>query len=305
MNWIELFTFSIVGNKYKITYKGNESIDVFISTKLLGLNSIHQTMRATFQGRGHWFIPALDYRGCSYITFNHQKDGKYLFDKLIDKSLTQSAKGQNVYCIGLNKTGTTSFTKAMEKLGYKSFPENELFQYVQNDVYFGDYGKLFSLIENPQYNFFNDVPFSFPDVYKKIYEKRPYDIFVLTLRRDAKSWAKTCMRFWECLVNDDFKKDKSFIRTYYPNNTEKYLINHVTPVFESWGLNSIDNLEEKLIKIYEDHKNDCLKFFKDKKNFIIVDIEEKGGYKRFTDWLGVENNEQDFPWENKNQKSLQ
>jgi hypothetical protein len=305
MKWIELFTFTIVGDKYKITYNGTEPIKVFISTRLVGVNSIHKTIRIEFKGNGHWFIPSLDYRGCSYITFNSQEDGKYLFEKLIDRSLSNSVKGQNVYCIGLNKSGTTSLTQAFEKLGYRSFPENQLFHYVQNDVYFGDYGKLFSVIENPQFNFFNDIPFSFPKVYEKIYERRPNDIFVLTLRRDAKAWAKTCMRFWDCLVSENFKNDRSFIHTYYADNSEKYLINHATPMFEFWGLENVDNLEEKLINIYEQHTKDCLEFFKDKKNFIMVDIEKKGEYKRLTDWLGVENEELDFPWENKNQKNPQ
>jgi hypothetical protein len=305
MKWIELFTFTIVGDKYKITYNGKDPISVYISTKLVGLNSIHQTARIEFKTTGHWFIPSLDYRGCSYITFNLQSDGKYLFDKLIDKTLSVSAKGQNVYCIGLNKTGTTSLTKAFQKLGYVSFPENELFQYVQSDLFFNDYGKLYSVIENPQFNFFNDMPFAFPNVYKKIYEKRPNDIFVLTLRKDVDAWVKTCMRWWDCLKSDDFRFDKSYIHTHFANGTERYLINYLTPMFEYWGLENRENLPQQFADIYIKHRDECIKFFEGKNNFIMVDIEKKGEYKRLTDWLGVENEELDFPWENKNQKNPQ
>jgi hypothetical protein len=300
MNWIELFTFEIVDNKYKIIYNGEFPIKVFISTKLVGLNSIHETSGVEFIHRGYWFIPILDYRGCSYITFNFQESGKYMFDKLIDRSLSLSAKGQNVFCVGLNKTGTTSLTKAFQKLGYKSFPEENLFQYVQSDLLFNDYGKLFSVIENPQFNFFNDMPFAFPNVYKKIYEKRPNDIFVLTLRKDVDSWVNTCIRFWDFLTGNDFKYDKSYIQTHYANGTERYLINFLTPMFEYWGLENLQDLREKLTQIYNAHKEECINFFEGKNNFIVVDIEKKGEYKRLTNWLGVENEDLDFPWINKN-----
>ena len=304
MSWLELFKFQIVGNKYRITYLGHEPLEVYMSLKIVGVNSILKTIRFKFNDKGHWIIPSFDYRGCSLISFRNLKTGEYMFDKLIDKSLSQSAKGQNVICIGLNKTGTTSFTKAMQDLGYVNFPENELFQFVQSDLYYDDYGKLFSVLNNPQFNLFNDKPFAFPNVYKKIYEERPNDIFLLTLRKDVDRCVKTCLRFWECLKSSDFRMDKSFIHTYFADGSQRYLVNYLTPMFEFWGLESLDNLEEKLTKIYEDHRTDCLNFFKGKSNFYVVNIEKEGEFKKFTNWLGIENSIEDFPWENKNHYGL-
>lgn len=305
MNWLELFKFEIIGNKYKIIYLGDKPFKVYMSLRIIGVNSILRTIHHEFKGKGHWIIPTFDYRGCSLLSFRNFVTREYMFDKLIDKSLSSSAKGQNVICIGLNKTGTTSFTKAMEKVGYVSFPENELFQFVQSDLYYDDYGKLFSVLNNPQFNFFNDMPFAFPNVYKKIYEERPNDIFVLTLRKDVQSWVQTCMRFWDCFKSPNFRMDKSFIHTYFADGSQRYLINYLTPMFEFWGLESLDNLEEKLTEIYEKHTTDCLNFFEGKSNFFVAEIEKKGEMKRFTNWLGVNSDMEDFPWENKNQKPLQ
>jgi hypothetical protein len=55
-----------------------------------------------------------------------------------------------------------------------------------------------------------------------------------------------------------------------------------------------------ILKIYDKHIEDCVSFFKDKKNFYIVEIEKNGELKKFATWLGIETTEQNFPWENKN-----
>lgn len=299
MDWLNVFKFEIIDNKYKIYYLGDEPISVFISTKLIGFDNVFKTVRYTFQGKYCWFIPNLDYRGCSTISFRNLNTQEYMFDKLVDLNLSRTAKGQNIICLGLNKTGTTSFTKAMEQLGYTKFGEEHLFHYIQSDVYFGDYGKMNSILNNPQINLFQDMPFSFPNVYKKIYELRPQDLYVLTLRKDAQSWAKTCVKFWECLQSENFRDDRSFIHTFWSDESQRQLINFLEPMFESWGLKSLENLEEKLVKIYEKHKEDCELFFKDKNNFISVDIEKKGELKKLTNWLGFHSIQEDFPWENR------
>jgi hypothetical protein len=304
MKWLGLFKFDIIGNKYKITYLGNEPLSVYISVKIVGVDCVLKTIRFKFTSKYHWFIPELDYRGCSVISFRNMETNEYMFDRLIDKKLSMTAKGQNIIGIGLNKTGTTSFAKSMENLGYVKFEEEKLFQFIQYDVYYGDYGKINSILNNPQFSLFQDKPFSYPKVYKKIYELRPNDLYVLTLRKDAQSWAKTCMRFWDCLQSSDFKNDKSFIHTIFSDNTERVLLNYLNPMFESWGLEILEDLEKKLIQIYENHKNECESFFEGKTNFISVEIEKKGEFKRLTDWLGIENSIEDFPWENKNHKGL-
>jgi hypothetical protein len=42
--------------------------------------------------------------------------------------------------------------------------------------------------------------------------------------------------------------------------------------------------------------------FSEKKNFsnfVVIDMSRKDESKRFTNWLGIKNNKQDFSWENK------
>lgn len=294
MDWMEVFKFEIVDDKYKIYFYGDKPLSVFISTKLIGLNSIHHTIHYIFKTKETWFIPNLDYRGCSFISFKNANDDSYLFDKLIDKKLSKTSKGQNVICIGLNKTGTSSFTTALENIGYKKFSENQQFQFLSPDVYHGDYGKLFSVLDNPQFNLFNDIPFSLPKVYEKIYEHRPNDIFILTLRESSDKWVKSVMNFYEGI----FSKN-SFIETTFTNSDKRFLIDYLTPMYDSWKLKNNSELEVQLKETYEKHYQECLKFFSNNPNFFVVEIEKKGELKKLLNWLNVDSEELDFPWVNK------
>jgi hypothetical protein len=302
MNWFELFSFQVVNNKYKITYWGENPLEVNISTKLIGLDGIHHTIKYTFKHSGTWFIPNLDYRGCSYISISLVENNLVLFDKLIDKKLCSTAKGQNIICIGLNKSGTSSFTNAMENLGYKKFSENQQFQFVSPAVYHNDYGKVFSVLNNPQYNLYNDMPFSLPKVFKKIYEQRPNDIFILTLRSDSEKWANSVLNFYKLNVQNSILKLPSYIETKFTDSSQRFLLDYLTPMVDSWDIENTSNLLESLIKVYDEHISDCQSFFKDKSNFSIVEIEKKGELKKLTDWLNINNQDLDFPWINKNPK---
>lgn len=218
-----------------------------------------------------------------------------MFDKLIDKRLSKTAKSQNIICIGLNKTGTSSFTKALQNIGYKNFSESEQFQFIGPDVYHGDYGKLFSALDNPQYNLYNDIPFSLPKVYEKLYEHRPNDIFILTLRDNSEKWVKSVVNFYKGILTEK----KSFIETNYKNLDKRILIDYLTPMYDSWGLDNSSELKVQLKETYEKHYQECLKFFNNKPNFFVVEIEKKGELKKLLNWLNINSGELDFPWVNK------
>lgn len=299
MEWASIFKFEIVNNKYKITYWGDKPIEVYISTKLIGLHSVHKTIRYKFETKGSWFIPILDYRGCSTIQIKKIGTDKILFEKLIDKSLSFLPNSQNVICVGLNKTGTSSFTSGLQNLGYNMFPETDLFHFVVPDVYHGDFGSIQSALNNPQYNLYNDVPFSLPKMYENLYQMRPDDIYVLTVRSTVDKWVQSVINFYQSITVYQFNDDNSYINSIFSDESGLHFIGYLKPLFESWNIKNSKNLEQTLAEVYIKHNNDCIEFFKDKPNFRVVEIEKKGELKRFTNWLNIPNNVEDFPWENK------
>ena len=294
------FLFTRIDNKYKITYIGSEPIYVNITALLRGIDAPVETIRFKFKISGEWFIPNIDYTGISKIEIREIGTNKHLIDKIIDKDTSPKSKGQNIICIGLNKTGTSSFVSGVKKLGYNMFGEGTQLFYLSSNVYHNDWFPTLSVLNNPRYNLFNDNPFSFPNAVQKIYPYRPDDIYVLTIRKNPETWFNSCYNFYPNLKSKLSVKDSSVIDYRWSNDDQKTLVNHLYPMFDSWDLHDLKNLKERLIDVYEKHIEDTVNFFKGKiANFEIVDVSEKGSLGKFSKWIGIESEEKDFPWENR------
>ncbi len=84
-------------------------------------------------------------------------------------------KGCKIFCIGQNKTGTTSIRKACEDLGFdvgnQRVAENLLINYLENDFKsIIDYCKTA--------NVFQDFPFSWPETYKHLDKAFPCQLLM-------------------------------------------------------------------------------------------------------------------------------
>jgi hypothetical protein len=286
-----------VGDKYKILYKGQNKKYLVFTTILKGVETPIDSIRYEFNVRGEWFIPNLTYVGCSKIEIRDYLTSEYLFDKVIEPSLNRKVKKQNVICVGLNKSGTSSFVSSLNKLGFQRPYETILIQKCSADVYHDDIFSTLSLLNNERYNLFNDNPFSFPKFYEKIYQHRPNDIYVLTVRENTKKWVKSVTNFY--YLNSEFE-DKSYIETQHTNGNKTLLVNSLSPLFNSWNIRGKQNLEKQLTTIYEKHVEDTIQFFSTKKaNFMVVDVSKKGELKRFCDWMNIPTESEDFDWVNK------
>lgn len=302
---LRLFNFTELETNYKITYSGKDPVDLAISAMLKGLDVPVQTIRFKFETKGQWFVPGLDYTGCQTLELRNRVTNELLFTKVINPKFSKKNKKQNVICIGLNKTGTSSFVSSLEKQGFQLAKEELIFMKCVQDVYHGDFNSTFSILENERFNLYDDMPFSFPNFYKQIYKKRPDDVYVLTVRRDVDTWVKSVINFYPILQNGtkDKWEDKSYFHLILPSEDYKFLINNETPLFEAWGLKNNNNLEENLRSLYNNHYEQTIKFFSENKsNFKIVDVSQEGELRRFCDWLGLKTDCEDFDWINKTSK---
>ena len=201
MDLQRLFLFEITPeNNLKITYNGSEKIIIGITLVLRGGEQLHSLV-TTFYCKGHWFVPNLDYRGCTHISIYNIELREHIYNWLLPSELTQGIDRQKIIGIGLNKTGTTSFEKDLKDLGYYFPPTTHGAIKIISDIYHGDYSSLYSYLDNPRFTAFQDVPYSLPDVYKKIYEKRPNDIYVLTIRDNVDVWIKSVINYHKWMIN--------------------------------------------------------------------------------------------------------
>jgi hypothetical protein len=88
---------------------------------------------------------------------------------------------QKVFCIGLNKTGTKSFAKAMRILGYRTSKwDARVFSMYENS----DEAGLNAVLS--EYDSFHDWPW--PLMTRSLMAQFPYSKFVLTKRKSAEIW---------------------------------------------------------------------------------------------------------------------
>lgn len=177
-------------------------------------------------------------------------------------------KMSKVFCIGMFKTGTTSMGKAFEILGLKTlngpwWPKGLMINdpyYERADEWCLYHNNIKKIIN--LYDAFQDYPWMF--LYKEISEWFPDSKFILTMRNP----------------NDLASSDINMLkRLGHPEN-------------------SIPS-EKKLINRYVSHKDEVLKYFSKKKNFIEFDLFKGDGWKKLCDFLNFDIPNEDFPHLNK------
>lgn len=159
-------------------------------------------------------------------------------------------KATKVFGVGMSKTGTTTLGTCLELLGYQPHIgfEPQLKKWLESG---GDVERILKLAES--YQAFEDSPWY--HIYRELDVRFPGSKFVLTVRRDTLTHAKSS---WAHGV-------RRGQRTGAP--TKEYL-------------------EEKS-RIYEAHNNAVREYFRDRPNDLLVMCWEKGdGWKELCDFLG-------------------
>ncbi|MHA1342679.1 MAG: sulfotransferase, partial [Promethearchaeota archaeon] len=146
--------------------------------------------------------------------------------------------------------------------------------------------------------FFQDAPFSYPYTFIAMDQAFPGSKFILTVRDNAEEWYYSLLRFHSKLwgngkippTSEDLKK-----AIYIYKGFPYHCIMHLNNVPENDPYN-----KEILIDYYETHNKNVIDYFRHRPcDLLVINLKEKDSYKRFCDFLGIEQKKDAFPWENK------
>jgi hypothetical protein len=199
------------------------------------------------------------------------------------------------FCIGRNKTGTTSLKKAFEDLGYVVGNQRAA-ELLYDKYYFEDnFDPIIKYCETAQV--FQDVPFSCFNTLAHLDKAYPGSKFILTIRDSTDQWYNSITKFHakkfgkggRIPTAEDLKK-ATYVRPGFMQNT---MMLHETPESDPYN-------KEIMFAHYERHNADVLEYFKNRPDdLLVINLSDKDAYQKFVDFIGIDTAFDSFPWENK------
>lgn len=209
---------------------------------------------------------------------------------------TLRVKGKTKYfCIGCNKTGTTSVSHAFRDLGFIVGRQYDAEMLSDRHYFKGEFQPIIDYCRTAQV--FQDVPFSKPGTFREVDRAYPGSKFILTIRDSPEQWYRSLTSYHSkkfgqgSLPTAAQLKEAVYRRKGMPYDNLKRM--YGTPDDDLYH-------KETLIAAYQRHNQDVIDYFADRpQDLLVINVAEPGAYARFLSFLGVSSPLQDFPWSNK------
>jgi hypothetical protein len=203
-------------------------------------------------------------------------------------------KKRKFFCIGRNKTGTTSLRKAMSDLGYTIGNQRKAEKLI-SFYKIRDFRPIIEYCRSAE--FFQDVPFSWPFTFIAMDLAFPQSKFILTVRDNAEQWYNSLVKFHSTrFALNGLPKKEDLLNDTYCYKGWAWEVNKL--IYETPD----DDPYQKdiLINHYEAYNLLVLNYFKYKpKNFLLLNPGDADSYIKLCEFLEKKPLYEKMPWENK------
>lgn len=201
-----------------------------------------------------------------------------------------------IFCIGFNKTGTTSLEKLLKLFGFT------LGNQAAAEVLLEDWTKYKNADRLIRYchsaDAFQDVPFMFPELYKELDRAFPNSKFILTVRDSADQWLRSLKTFHA--KKFAAQKDRTPTEEELKNATYRYKGFMFDLAVALWDYPQIPLYDDEQYKAkYLNHIKEVTEYFKGTNRLIQLNVSSKDDFGALCHFLNVEAEIKEFPWENK------
>jgi len=208
--------------------------------------------------------------------------------------LEPSSNPPKIFCVGMNKTGTTSIDAALRSLGYCVAPQAPA-ELLIHEWAKRDFAAIIEFCHTA--DAFQDIPFSLPYTYQALDMHFPQSKFILTVRSSSEEWYRSICTFHGKLWNNgqipqvEHLKAAKYRYPGYAYEAFKYVYN--TPDDDLYN-------QSMLITFYEQHNAAIIEYFRYRPDdLLILNVSQPNAYHQLCDFLGKPRVNADFPWENK------
>lgn len=207
------------------------------------------------------------------------------------------AENPKVFCVGLNKTGTTSWAQAMRDCGFVVGSETRATMFYDH----WKRGRFDRIVEyvRKEGEAFQDYPFSLPGTYAAMDKAFPGSRFILTVRNSADTWYESLIRFhaknWSPSGSVPPRPEEIQDAIYWRRG---FLADYCRDVFRTPG--DAPYHQETLIRFYEEYIREVTGYFAGKPaQLLVLNVAERGSYRRLRDFLSLPPTDGEFPWCNR------
>ena len=193
---------------------------------------------------------------------------------------------EKVFCIGCNKTGTTSLVAFFRQNGYV-VGEQETAELLIEDWAKRDFTNIIAYCESA--SFFQDVPFSLDDTFKAVDRAFPGSKFILTVRSSGDDWYESLIRHHSrrfasgggLPTEEDLRKAK--YRGKYPG----YLLRTQQLIFDYPKVPLYDR--DAYIRYYENHNRSVVEYFDSRPEALLVcNLKDEDAFFQLCGFLGLD-----------------
>ena len=186
---------------------------------------------------------------------------------------------QKYFCIGFNKTGTTSVKRAFQDLGIvvgDQATAESLFRHCRE----GDWEPLIAYCQTAQA--FQDVPFSLTDTFPHLDRAFPGSKFILTVRDSPEQWYTSVVSF----------HSKIFGKGRIPTKADLQNATYRRPGWIGELLSALPEQDpynrELWISFYKMHNEVILSYFSTRPDdLLVLNVSEPNAYGEFCSFLGI------------------
>lgn len=194
-----------------------------------------------------------------------------------------------IFCISMQKTGTTSVGDFFEYFGYPVARWHDSDRLSWSNLWFeGNFEKIFSSIEFQSFQVFEDNPWWFPEFYKVLYHRFPNAKFIL-FTRDPDEWFRSMKASFHGDSNDVFKIHAKI----YRREKQFYEIvdNHQGGSPITWQQEfSLEGMRPHYKMIYETRNREVLDFFKrfDPDSLLHCELNDENKWMKIGNFIGID-----------------
>lgn len=201
-------------------------------------------------------------------------------------------KDNKIFCIGNNKTGTTSLEKFFKDHNYNVANQREA-ELLMDDYIDRNWKPIIKYTK--KYEVFQDVPFSNKYTYAIMHATYPNAKFILSVRDTAEQWYNSISKFHGKLFG---QSGKLASKTDLQNGLyiEKGWI--WKTFIEKFGDYDDPYNKERLINYYHAYNQEVEHYFKNNPNFIKINIADDFALEKLSNFLAIKPKYDKFPHEN-------